>query len=282
MKKLLIAVASLLSSSAYARLEIAPDSISNTLDEVVVTADSKMETAQKVILRPTKLDKKHSTNGYSLLENMNLPDFMVNASAKTITTESGRDVRILINGMEADPDELATLAASEIMQIDYQRNPGGRYVGSGAVINFLTTRYEYGGNVYLSADEGLARQYGNYIGMVNYKRKSLTLTLTANGRWENSSQLNSADNHFMLNDGILDQSISPIGNKTRSASCYANFKVAHSAENHSFDTSLALTRSAVPESFTEDAVIYTGLYDFTSSASRISKERGISPVLKLH
>ncbi len=183
---------------AYAQQEVTTDSISNTLDEVVVTADAQIETAKKVILRPTKLEKKHSTNGYTLLENMNLPDFNVNASAKTISTVADRDVRILVNGVEVDPDELATLAASEIVQIDYQRNPGGRYVGSGAVMNFITVQYDYGGNVYLSADEGLARQYGNYIGMVNYKKNALTLTLTANGKWDNFSQLNSADNVFCL------------------------------------------------------------------------------------
>lgn len=171
----------------FAQQEVSTDFISSTLKEVVVTADAQIETSGKVLLRPTKLEKKHSTNGYTLLENMNLPDFNVNASEKSITTVSGRDVRILVNGVEIDPDELATLAASEIVQIDYQRNPGGRYVGSGAVMNFITVQYDYGGNVYLSADEGLARQYGNYIGMVNYKKNALTLTLTANGRWEHSS-----------------------------------------------------------------------------------------------
>ena len=79
---------------AYAQQEVTTDSISNTLDEVVVTADAQIGNRQKVILRPTKLEKKHSTNGYSLLENMNLPDFHVDASAKTISTIADRDVII--------------------------------------------------------------------------------------------------------------------------------------------------------------------------------------------
>jgi len=114
-----------------AQLNITNDSISTTLDEVVVTADTQIETAKKVILRPTKLEKKHSSNGYALLEIMNLPDFNVNASEQTISTLTGRNVIILVNGVEAQPDELATLAASQIVQIDYQRNPGGKYVGCG-------------------------------------------------------------------------------------------------------------------------------------------------------
>lgn len=254
----------------------------NTLDEVVVTADAQIETSKKVILRPTRLEKKHSTNGYTLLENMNLPDFSVNASAKTISTSSGRDVIVLVNGVEADADELATLAASEIVEIDCQRNPGGKYVGCGAVMNFITVQYNYGGNVYLSADEGLARQYGNYIGMVNYKRNALKLSLTANGKWDNFSQLNHEDNKFVLNDGVLNQSIQPVESKTRTNSQYVNFKLAHVAENHSFDVSLALTRSATPSNLRQDNVAYSGLYDFASTATRRSTERGLSPVMKMH
>ena len=267
---------------AYAQQEVTTDSISNTLDEVVVTADAQIETARKVILRPTKLEKKHSTNGYSLLENMNLPDFHVDASAKTISTIADRDVIILINGVEADPDELATLAASEIVQIDYRRNPGGRYVGSGAVMNFITVQYDYGGNVYLSANEGLARQYGNYTGMVNYKKNALTLTLTANGKWDQLSQLNRAENVFMLNDGVLNQNVVPIEGKTHTNSQYVNVKLAHATQNHSFDISLALTRSATPKNHLKDNITYNGLYDFTSTATRNSKEHGLSPVLKMH
>lgn len=282
MKKLLLQLLLVLPFMAYAQQEVTTDSLSNTLDEVVVTADTQIETAKKVILRPTKLEKKHSTNGYALLENMNLPDFNVNASAKSISTISGRDVRILVNGAEVDPDELATLSASEIVQIDYQRNPGGRYVGSGAVMNFITVQYDYGGNVYLAADEGLARQYGNYIGMVNYKKNALTLTLTANGKWDSFSQLNSAENVFMLTDGVLNQSIAPLDSKTHTNSQYLNFKVANATENHSFDISLALTRSATPKNFLQNNVNYSGLYDLNSIAIRTSRENGLSPVMKMH
>lgn len=282
MKKLPFILLLALPPMAHAQQDVKTDSLSATLQEVVVTAHQYIETAKKVSVRPTRQEKKHSTNGYSLLQNMNLPDFNVNASSKTISTVAGRDVRILINGVEAGTDELATLAASEILQVDYQRNPGGRYVGSGAVMNFITAQYDYGGNIYLSADEGLARQYGNYTGMVNYKKNALTLTLTTNGKWDNIAQLNSADNMFMLNDGSLSQSVAPVHSKTRTNSQYANFKLAHAADNHSFDISLALTRSATPANFLEDNITYTGLYDFSSTAIRRSSERGLSPVMKMH
>ncbi len=282
MKKFFITILMHTALMAYAQLEVNPDSISTSLDEVMVTADTQMETSHKVILRPSKLEKKHSTNCYKLLENMNLPDLNVDASAQSILTLSGRSVVILVNGVEAQPEELATLAASEIMQIDYQRNPGGKYVGSGAVLNFITVQFDYGGNVYLSAEEGLARQHGDYTGMVNFKKKAVTLTLTANGEWNYFSQRNSAENKILLNDGVLNQSIIPVENKTRTNSQYVNFKFAHANENHSFDIALALIRTATPKNSITDNITYSGLYEFSSTATRNSKEHGLSPVMKLH
>ncbi len=264
---------------AYGHTELSTDSIPNTLNEVVITADSQVETAKKVILRPTKLDKRHSTNGYSLLENMNLPDFNVNASAKSISTISGRDVRILINGVEVDPDELATLAASDIVQIDYRRNPGGRYVGCGAVMNFITVQYDYGGNVYLSADEGMSRQYGNYIGMVNYKRKAVTLAITANGQWEHNSTLNFADNTAVLNDGTLYQNITPLSAETHTNSQYFKFKFSHAGDNHTLDLAALFKRNATPTNLFMEEMKYSGISNFASLVTRWSKERGIMPVI---
>jgi hypothetical protein len=267
---------------AYAVSDVDNDSVPTNLDELVVTADAQIETAKKVILRPSKLEKKHSTNGYALLENMNISDFNINASAKSIATVDGRDVRLLINGVDAQPEELATLSASEIVQIDYQRNPGGKYVGSGAVINFITVQYDYGGNVYLSADEGFARQYGEYIGMANYKKNAVKLTFTASGKWDTGSVLTNSDNIFSLNDGLLCQSIKPIASKTRTNSQYFNFKFAHAVNNHSFDIALAMTRSATPKNNLENDIIYSGLYNFKSTTMRKSSERALSPSFLLN
>ncbi len=43
-----------------------------------------------------------------------------------------------------------------------------------------------------------------------------------------------------------------------------------------------MTRSATPKNHLQDNITYTGLYDFTSTSTRNSTERGLSPVLKMH
>lgn len=131
----------------------------NELDEVVVTASPQIETATKAIWYPSKQEQRYSTNGYQLVDNMNIPDVVSSSHNQSISIVNGQSVQCLINGVEAQPDEVATLSAKDIVRIDFQRAPGGKYVGKGGVMNFITRQQEYGGNVYLSADEGFAYQY---------------------------------------------------------------------------------------------------------------------------
>ncbi len=55
MKKLLLPLLLALPFMVFAQQEVTTDSISTSLDEVVVTAEAQIETAKQLILRPTKL-----------------------------------------------------------------------------------------------------------------------------------------------------------------------------------------------------------------------------------
>ena len=133
------------------------DSIKNeTLPEVVVNADGQIEMADKTVLLPTTLEKKHSANGFDLLSVMQTAELDVSPHTRNITTHSGGEVVICINGMEALAEDVATLRAKNIRSIEYIRTPSGKYAGKAGLVNFITYKLEYGGNVYLSATEGLA------------------------------------------------------------------------------------------------------------------------------
>ncbi|MGN0350200.1 MAG: hypothetical protein ACI4ES_01005, partial [Roseburia sp.] len=177
----------------------------NELDEVVVTASPQIETATKAIWYPSKQEQRYSTNGYQLVDNMNIPDIASSSHNQSINMLNGQDVQCLINGIEAQPDEVATLSAKDIVRIEFQRTPGGKYVGKGGVMNFITRQYDYGGNVYLSADEGFAYQYGDYLAFANYKKEALTLSVTGSFKWNREHNLSASDNIYNLNSGIMTQ-----------------------------------------------------------------------------
>lgn len=153
------------------------------LPEVVVTADGQIEMSNKTLLMPTPLEKKHATNGFNLLYIMQAPDLEVSARTRSITTHSGGEVVLCINGMEALPEDVAALSAKNIRSIEYIRTPSGKYAGKPGLINFDTIKKDYGGNVYLSANEGFAYKCGDYLAFADFNRKRYTLSLTATGDW---------------------------------------------------------------------------------------------------
>lgn len=251
------------------------------LDEVVVTASTQIETATKAIWYPTKQNQQYSTNGYQLIENMNFPDIVSSNHNQSINLISGQSVQCLINGIEAQPDEVATLSAKEIVRIEFHRTPGGKYVGNGGVINFITRQYDYGGNVYVSADQGLAYQYGDYLGFANYKKEALTLSITGSSKWNREHNLSSSDNIYNLNSGVMTQTVNPINALLSSHNTYGRFRVSHAKNNHSLNVSVEFTANNIPTDSTLSLASYNGILEQQSKLLRHSSSNALSPKLNL-
>ena len=117
-----------------------------SLPEIVVNADGQIETAEKTVLLPTMIEKKHSANGFDLLSQT--AELEVSPRTRSITTHSGREVVLCINSVEVLPEDVATLRSKNICSIEYIRTPSGKYAGKAGLINFVTVKLEYGGNVY--------------------------------------------------------------------------------------------------------------------------------------
>ncbi len=80
------------------------DSIrTETLPEIVVNSDGQIETAEKTVLLSTMTEKKHSVNGFDLLSVMQTAELEVSPRTRSITTPSGREVVLCINGVEVLP-----------------------------------------------------------------------------------------------------------------------------------------------------------------------------------
>ena len=96
------------------------------LPEIVVNADGQIETAEKTVLLPTMIEKKHSANGFDLLSVMQTAELDVSPRSRSITTHSGREVVLCINGVEVLPEDVATLRSKNIRSIEYIRTPSGK------------------------------------------------------------------------------------------------------------------------------------------------------------
>lgn len=142
-------------ASAYSVLEV-PDTLGRveSLGEVVVKADNIIVTPDKMIVSVDKQVKRHAYDGYSALSLMSIPGLNVSVFDHSVSA-FGKDVQLLINGLEATTDEVKTLNPKDIKRIDYYTNFDPRYPTKEYVLDFIMVVRESGGAVMLQAGKSL-------------------------------------------------------------------------------------------------------------------------------
>ena len=257
------------------------DSIrTETLPEIVVNADGQIETAEKTVLLPTAMERKHSANGFDLLNVMQTAELEVSPHTKSITTHSGREVVLCINGVEVLPEDVATLRSKNVRSIEYVRTPGGKYAGKAAVVNFVTVRLAYGGNVYLSATEGLACKTGDYLAFTDFTKGGLTLSLTASADWQRDHSYTEGHEAFMFADqSVLTRDLTSEAALRKSNNEALRFRLTSVGDGHRLNAYASLTRQTTPTAMQTITAQYTGKYDGTTERLTSSDSRGLAPSL---
>lgn len=277
MKKFFILVIALVfRHQAYAQ----QDSILNKteeLQEVVVTADGQIEMSNKTLLLPTQLEKKHAANGFNLLYLMQTPELEVSPCNRSITTHNGGEVILCINGMEALPEDVASLSAKNIRTIEYIRTPSGKYAGKAGLVNFVTIKMNYGGNVYLSANEGFAYPSGDYLAFADFNKKRYTLSLTASGDWHRDHSYTEGNDRFVFSDNsTLERNYKDESQLKKSNSQAMRLRLSSIGYSHRLNTYISLTRQAMPSFNTIQGISYTEPYGITKRTIS-SNSQSIAP-----
>lgn len=143
---------------------------STELSEFVVVGKQMSRTDDRVLLFPNKSQKKHASNGYDLIYNLNLPKVNVDLLTNAITTIGGT-VTLCINGREVTHNDIRALLPQDILRVEYHDLPSGRFSGKVAVIDFITKRYSSGGSFLVDADQRLTYPQGSYLAMVRFNKK---------------------------------------------------------------------------------------------------------------
>ena len=157
--------------------EIRLKSASEMLDEVVVQGEKVVQKVDRQLVMPTEAQKKASTNGVSLLQHLQIPGLSVNAMEKSIATNYGESVQLRINGVEVTQAEVVAIRPEDVVRVEYHEQPGLRYGGAAAVIDYIVRRRESGGNVSADLTNGVSPfGFGNYqlSGKYHYGKSSFT------------------------------------------------------------------------------------------------------------
>ena len=148
------------------------------LAEVTVEAQNVIQKVDKQVLFPNKEQRKASHDGMSLLQNLQIPRIVVNPADNTVKTLANQDVQLRINGIEASNSEVMAINPKDVIRIEYHDQPGVRYNGAAAVINYIVKHRDTGGNLMLNASNGVTMPgWGEYhlSGKVNFGKSSFSL-----------------------------------------------------------------------------------------------------------
>ena len=136
---------------------------SEMLGEVVVEGEKVIQKVDRQLVMPTSAQKKVATNGVSLLQHLQLPGLSINAIEKSITTNYGESVQLRINGVEVTQAEVIAIRPEDVVRVEYHEQPGLRYGGVAAVVDYIVRRKDSGGNVSADLTNGITFPgFGNY------------------------------------------------------------------------------------------------------------------------
>lgn len=124
------------------------DSLSRTLGEVVVEAETVKRVGNHDIVTITREMRKNAYNTVQMLGK--LPGMYLDRSSNTLEYMGKKNIKILMDSLEKDEDFIKRLGHIRFDKVDIIRDPSGRYSDYDLLINLRTREnYEgYDGNIY--------------------------------------------------------------------------------------------------------------------------------------
>ncbi len=148
------------------------------LGEVTIEGNNVIRKVDRQVLLPNKEQVSAASDGISLLQNLQIPRIVVNAADNSVKTLSEDVVQLRINGIEATNAEVMAINPKDVIRIEYHDQPGVRYNGAAAVIDYIVKHRDTGGSLMLAATTGVTMTgWGEYFlsGKAYFGKSSLSL-----------------------------------------------------------------------------------------------------------
>ena len=146
------------------------------LGEVVVESQAIIQKVDRQILLPSKEQTQASSDGVSLLQNLQIPRIVISPIDNSVKTLSDESVQLRINGVEASTADVKAINPKDIIRVEYHDQPGVRYNGAAAVVDYIVKHRDTGGLLMLAGTNGLTVPgIGNYYlaDKVHFNKSSL-------------------------------------------------------------------------------------------------------------
>lgn len=255
-----------------------------TLDEVTVRASKVVNKPDGMVIYPTDSQRQASTNGYSFLEKLTLPNLRVDNINHTISAIDNRGgVQLRINGIIVDKTEMTALDPKDILRIDFIDKPGVRYGESLAyVINIITRRNDSGYSVGTDITSAITTIQGDGMayGKWNKGKSEWSVSYDINGGKSKGSKILQTAN-YTLNDGSI-YTIERNDVETLRKYISHNAKLTYNWADSTatvFQTSLSGALNKTPDNYSIKEII-DGNHSYKATSRDGSKD--LSPVLDIY
>lgn len=255
-----------------------------TLDEVTVRASKVVNKPDGMVIYPTDSQRQASTNGYSFLEKLTLPNLRVDNINHTISAIDNRGgVQLRINGIIVDKTEMTALDPKDILRIDFIDKPGVRYGESLAyVINIMTRRNDSGYSIGTDITSAITTIQGDGMvyGKWNKGKSEWSVSYDINGGKSKGSNILQNAN-YTLTDGSI-YTIERNDVETLRKYISHNAKLTYNWADSTatvFQTSLSGALNKTPDNYSIKEII-DGNHSYKATSRDGSKD--LSPVLDIY
>ncbi|MBO5249946.1 MAG: TonB-dependent receptor [Muribaculaceae bacterium] len=253
-----------------------------SLDEIVVSGDAVIKKSDRQMILPTQKQKRAATNGINLLQQMPISRISVSPMDKTIKTTLGEDVQLRINGIEATKEEVSAIRPTDVIRVEYLDNPGLRYGGAAAVLDYIVRKREDGGNIAGDLTNGITHLgYGQYNLSAKYNWKKSAISAVAS--WQRRDLEWTRENYedFIYPDYTVHNI--ELGEPTKVKFDYMNFALNYNMtdERSVFNIALRNSYDDKPNAVTDrNSTLYQG--DKIYSISDKLQQRSYIPSLDIY
>lgn len=117
-----------------------------SLGQINVKADRAQIDSERTVFIPGKREKNAAHDGIGLLRTMAIPLLHIDPMTKAVTTNAGDGVAFFIDFLPADNNQLSGMRTQDVRRVEVYDFPSDpRFQGAMHVVNFIMTKYEYGG-----------------------------------------------------------------------------------------------------------------------------------------
>ncbi|OUL60444.1 outer membrane beta-barrel family protein [Flavobacterium sp. AJR] len=193
-KIIIIAICLLVSAFGYAQSETPKDSISNKLEEVVISAKPKTFSNQNGNIKIDVANSVYNSVPNTLDLLSKLPTIIISSDKENISIVGKGTPLIYIDNQRVGMNDLNALSVDDIKNIEIIQNPSAKYEAEGRAVVLITRKFSKKDSFKTDISEvaSFKKRYNNYLGFnSSFKKNKLEWKANFNYNqlqpWENHS-----------------------------------------------------------------------------------------------